>query len=114
MNRGDIYLARLDPIEGSGQAGERPVVIVSRTSLNEAVRRVVAVPLTTYRGRPLYPGQVRIPAIVPGLTRESIVLCEQIRALVKSRLLRRLGALPPALMAEVDQALAHVLDLGYQ
>ena len=111
MNRGDLYLARLDPVEGSEEAGERPVVLVSRTSLNEATSRVVAVPLTTYRGRPLYPGHVLIPANVPGVTRDSVALCEQIRVLAASRLVRLHGTLPPAVMAEIDRALANVLNL---
>ena len=114
MKRGDIYLARLNPIEGSEQAGERPVLLVSRTALNEAVGRVVAVPLTTYRGRPLYPGHVLIPATVPGLTRDSVALCEQVRVVAQSRLLRLLGPLPAALMVDVDQALANVLGLDFQ
>lgn len=29
MKRGDVYNARLDPTEGSEQAGNRPVIIVS-------------------------------------------------------------------------------------
>ena len=34
MNRGDVYDARLDPTEGSEQAGSRPVIIVSRDAIN--------------------------------------------------------------------------------
>ena len=34
MKRGDVFDARLDPTEGSEQAGTRPVVIVSRDAIN--------------------------------------------------------------------------------
>jgi mRNA interferase MazF len=34
MRRGEVYDARLDPTEGSEQAGIRPVVIVSRDAIN--------------------------------------------------------------------------------
>jgi mRNA-degrading endonuclease toxin of MazEF toxin-antitoxin module len=36
VRRGEVYDARLDPTEGSGQAGSRPVVIVSRDAINTA------------------------------------------------------------------------------
>ena len=38
MKRGDVYLARLDPTEGSEQSGSRPVVVVSR----DAVERLAS------------------------------------------------------------------------
>jgi len=47
MNRGDIYNARLDPIEGSEQGGNRPVIIVSRQAINASSSLVIAVPCTT-------------------------------------------------------------------
>ena len=46
MKRGDIYDARLNPTEGSEQAGTRPVVIVSRNAINRYSPVVVIVPLT--------------------------------------------------------------------
>ena len=55
MKRGDVYDARLDPTEGSEQAGTRPVIIVSRDAINTASNVVLVVPRTTYRaGRRLY------------------------------------------------------------
>jgi mRNA interferase MazF len=111
MKRGDIYFARLDPTEGSEQGGDRPVVVVSGSELNEAVGRAVVVPLTSYRGRPIHPSQVFVPSSAPGVTRDSIALCEQVRVLSQARLLRLLGALPDALMPEVDAALRNVLEL---
>lgn len=49
MKRGEVYDARLDPTEGSEEAGSRPVVVVSRDSLNDVLPVVVTVPCTTYR-----------------------------------------------------------------
>jgi mRNA interferase MazF len=34
MNRGEVYDARLEPVEGSEQGGTRPVIIVSRATIN--------------------------------------------------------------------------------
>jgi mRNA interferase MazF len=59
MKRGEIYDARLEPVEGSEQGGTRPVVIVSRDAINAYSPVVLAVPCTTYQsGKKIYPTQV--------------------------------------------------------
>jgi mRNA interferase MazF len=66
VKRGDVYDARLDPIEGSEQGGSRPVVIVSRDAINKSSPVVLAVPCTTYRpDRRIYPSQVLVKAPRP-------------------------------------------------
>src|SRR5712691_3047969 len=112
MRRGDVYDARLDPTEGSEQAGWRPVVIVSRDAINAASNVVIGVPCTTFRvGRRIYPSQLLLRAPEAGLERDSVALAEQVRALAKSRLGRHRGTLSPATLRQVDRALAIALDL---
>src|SRR5919198_4862895 len=97
MKRGEVYDARLDPTEGSEQAGIRPVVIVSREAINAASPVILVVPCTTYRaGRRLHPSQVLLHAPDGGLDVDSVALGEQVRALATSRLGRRRGGRPPA------------------
>ena len=50
MRRGNVFDARLDPVEGSEQAGIRPVVVVSRDAINDASPVVVVVSCTTLKG----------------------------------------------------------------
>lgn len=115
MNRGDVYDARLDPIEGSEQGGIRPVVIVSRDAINASSPVVIAVPCTTYRpGRRIYPSQVLLKAPDGGLDIDSIALGEQLRVLDKRRLGRRRGALSATSMVQLDRALLIALDLPGQ
>ena len=115
MNRGDVYDTRLDPTEGSEEGGFRPVVIVSRDAINAARTTVIAIPCTTYRpGTHLYASNVLLHAPDGGLRVDSIALCDQIRVLAKSRLLRRRGVLAAMAMAEIDQALLVTLDLPGQ
>ncbi len=111
MKRGDLYLARLEPAEGTEQRGTRPVVIVSRDSLNDSTGRVTAVPFTTHRGRRVARHQARLSARPGGLAVESVALCEQLRVLDKLRLLRPLGALTDDEMIEIDRALEIALAL---
>lgn len=113
MKRGEVYDARLDPTEGSAQAGSRPVIIVSRDAINAASPVLLAVPCTTYRsGRRVYPSQTLIHAPEGGLEVDSVALGEQVRALAKSRLQRRRGSLSPQTLARLERALLIALDLA--
>ena len=112
MRRGDVYLARLDPVEGSEQAGRRPVILVSRDAINAASPVVVVVPCTSYReGRRIYPSQIVLRAPAAGLRNDSIALGEQVRAVSKNRLLERWGALDPGTLRHLDRALLIALAL---
>lgn len=112
MKRGEVYDARLDPTEGSEQAGTRPVIVVSRDAINAASSVILAVPCTTYRsGRRIYPSQVLISAPDGGLTNDSIALAEQVRVLAKTRLFRQRGTLSRETVMKLNQALAIALDL---
>lgn len=115
MRRGEVYDARLDPIEGSEQGGNRPVIIVSRDAINANSRLVLAVPCTTYHlERRLYRSQILIAAPDGGLDRDTVALGEQVRALSKTRFLRLRGALSEQVMAHLDMALLIALDLPGQ
>lgn len=103
MKRGEIYDARLDPVEGSEQKGTRPVIIVSREAINVNSSLVIAVPCTTYReGRRIYLSQILIEAPSGGLEFDSIALGEQLRTLSKMRLLNLRGILSSKIMMKLD------------
>ncbi len=115
MNRGEVFLARLDPSEGSEQAGTRPVVIVSRDAINRSNPVVIVVPLTSWtEGRRIYPSQVLIHAPEGGLKADSIALGEQVRAIAGDRLVSRWGNLDPGTVHRIDRVLLIALDLPGQ
>ena len=110
--RGDVFMARLDPVEGSEQAGARPVVVVSRDALNKFSPVVVVVPLTDAANKKkVYPSHVKVVAGTGGLTMDSIVICEQVRAISKSRLRRLMGKLDKPALTSIEAALKITLDL---
>lgn len=112
MRRGDVFDARLDPVEGSEQAGTRPVIVVSRDAINEASPVVVVVPCTTWKAeRRIYPSQVLLRAPDGGLSADSIALGEQVRTIAKTRLRARRGTLSPEALRRLDRALLVTLDL---
>jgi mRNA interferase MazF len=115
VRRGEVYDAVLDPIQGSEQAGIRPVAIVSRDAINSAMSIVVAVPLTTYRSRrQIHPSRVLVRAPEGGLRTDSVALCEQVQVLSKRRFRRQRGSLSAGVLAEIDRALLITLDLPGQ
>ena len=111
MIRGEVWLAALDPVRGSEQAGTRPVLILQADPLNSFLRTVVIVPLTTNLQWARLPFCVPVNAGDGGLANDSAVLCHQIRVVDKSRLLRRLGRLSDAAVVLVEQGLRVTFSL---
>jgi mRNA interferase MazF len=112
MLRGEVYQADLNPVAGSEQGGRRPVLIVSRNALNANAPIVIVVPLTGRENkRRLYPTHVELTAGEGGLSKDSVALCEQVRAISKNRLKKKVGQVSPQKMSMVDSALRISLDL---
>ncbi|MBQ6950442.1 MAG: type II toxin-antitoxin system PemK/MazF family toxin [Clostridia bacterium] len=112
MKRGDIYFADLDPVIGSEQGGKRPVLIIQNDLGNRFSPTVIILPLTSRLGkRPL---RTHVPLSPPqgGITKPSIILCEQVRTVEKSRLIHKMGTLKKEKMALVDRALGAAV--GYE
>ena len=92
--RGEVHLVSLDPARGSEIRKTRPCVIVSPDDLNDHLGTFLIAPMTT-GGHP-YP--FRISCRFQG--REGFVVADQLRTVDRGRLVRRLGTLSPAAMAE--------------
>lgn len=90
-----VFVAILDPVQGSEQAGRRPVLVVSRDAINQVLPVVNVVPLTSLKtpDRRIYPNEVLLRAGMGGLAVDSVALCYQIRTLDKSRLIEQLGVI---------------------
>ena len=87
VERCNVFLVRLDPATGSETGKTRPCVIVSPDELNRTVATVIIAPMTTVRrGWP-----TRVPVTFQGKMGE--IALDQIRAVDKSRLVKKLGKL---------------------
>ncbi len=109
MRRGEICLVDLEPVRGPEADKRRPAVVVSNEGANATAARlgrgvVAVVPVTSNVSR-IYPFQVLLPADETGLPRDSKALAEQVRSIAVERVGRRIGSLPPALVAALDDAL---------
>ena len=106
VKRGDIYYADLSPVVGSEQGGMRPVLIVQNDTGNRHSPTVIAAAITSQTGKAKLPTHIELTAQNYGLTRDSVILLEQIRTIDKSRLRERMGKLDEATMTKVDNAIA--------
>lgn len=75
VRRGEIWLANLNPIRGSEQAGTRPVLIFQNDTINRFTTTFLSIPLTTNLRRASLPSCLAIPQGEGGLTKDSVALC---------------------------------------
>ena len=104
VHRGEIYYADLNPVVGSEQGGIRPVLILQNEVGNWFSPTVIVAAITAKDGKAHLPTHVPV-GTDSGLRRPSLVLAEQVRTIDKSRLLERVGMLPPEKQEQVDRAL---------
>lgn len=106
MNRGEVYWVNLDPTQGSEIRKQRPCVLVGAAPINKARRTVVVVPLSA-SAKPRPP--LTIP--VQCLGKQVVAVCDQIRAIDKTRLRESAGPLSKGDMDAIDDGLRQVLVL---
>ena len=106
VRRGDIFYADLSPVVGSEQGGLRPVLIIQNDVGNRYSPTVIAAAITSRMGKTKLPTHIDIYADRVGLSKDSVILLEQIRTLDKRRLREKMGHLDEAVMEEVNNAIA--------
>ena len=106
VHRGEVFYADLSPVVGSEQGGVRPVLIVQNDTGNRHSPTVIAAAITSQTGKANLPTHISLAARSCGLTRDSVILLEQVRTLDKSRLRERMGRLDEPAMHQVDNAIA--------
>ena len=106
MKRGEIYRADLDPVVGSEQGGVRPVLVVQNDVGNKYSPTVIAAAITSQTNKAKLPTHIELAGRSVGLTKDSVVLLEQIRTIDKRRLREHMGRLDESMMNRVDDAIA--------
>lgn len=112
MNRGEIWLANLDPPRGTEPGKTRPVLVLQAQALLDAGHpSTLIVPLTTNVVADAEPLRVRVPA-AGRLRRGSDVLIDQLRAIDNRRIVQGpLTRLSTSQMRAVADAVRDVLEL---
>ncbi|MEB3341272.1 type II toxin-antitoxin system PemK/MazF family toxin [Okeania sp.] len=109
--RGDMVLCDLNPVVGTEQAGIRPVVIVQIDRANAVSPHTIIAPFTSKINRALLPSHVLVPAGVGGLSLNSVILCEQLRVIDKSRIMKKIGSSRRSLSRRISKSVEY--NIGF-
>ena len=112
VKKGDLYFADLSPVVGSEQGGVRPVLVVQNDVGNRYSPTIIVAAVTSQTGKSKLPTHVELAATQGGLSKNSVVLLEQLRTIDKQRLKERIGTLSEAQIPSVDEALSVSLGIA--
>lgn len=103
ISRGDIFYANLEPVVGSEQGGERPVLIIQNDKGNRFSPTVVIAPITSkvHRKRAML---THVELLCEELPKDSMALLEQIRTIDKTRLGSYVGMVGSEDMERIEKA----------
>ena len=111
VKRGEVWMADLNPVRGSEQAGMRPVLIVQTNAINRFTTTVLAIPFTTNLRRAGLPSCVQVASDEGGLSSDSVALCHQLRVLNKTRITRRMGKLSVPTLEKIENRVLFTLGI---
>lgn len=114
IKRGDIYYADLSPVVGSEQGGIRPVLIVQNDVGNKFSPTVIAAAITSRQSKANLPTHIPLNADSSGLSKDSVVLLEQVRTIDKRRLKEKMGSIDESSMNDINNAISISFGLGGQ
>jgi len=101
-HRDEVWLVSLDPTRGSEIRKTRPCLVVSPEEMNQHLRTVIVAPMTTV-DRP-YPTRVGLRF----QSKSGQVALDQIRAVDRERLVRKLGTISPKTAQLVSSVLVEM------
>lgn len=104
VKRGDVWLAALDPTVGSEIQNTRPCLIISPPEIHDHLRTIIVAPMTSGSR----PAGFRVPVSFQGV--DGLILLEQSRTLDKRRLVKRLGQVPDAVLAQTLRTLRELYE----
>lgn len=111
VKKGDLFFADLSPVVGSEQGGIRPVLVVQNDVGNKYSPTVIVAAITSQTKTKL-PTHVQLNATQGGLSKDSIVLLEQLRTIDKQRLRERIGTLNEKQIPDIEKALSISLGIA--
>lgn len=111
IRRGDIFYANLNPVLGSEQGGQRPVLIIQNDIGNMYSPTTIVAAITSRIKRAKLPTHIELSAASVQLEKDSVILLEQLRTIDKQRLMEKITHLDEEIMAKVDQAIETSLGL---
>lgn len=109
--RGEVYLVDFDPTLGAEIKKTRPALVIQNDIANRHSPITIVAAITSKYDESLYPTEVLVRSPEGGLTKDAVVLLNQLRSIDKRRLSKRLGTLKPNTMQRIDLALQIIVGL---
>jgi len=109
VKRGDVWLVNLDPTIGHEIKKSRPAVIIQNDFGNKYSPITIIAPITSQKIEKIYPFEVLLTNKF--LDKDSKALLNQIRAIDRIRLIKRLGKLDADALKKIDEAIKISLGL---
>jgi mRNA interferase MazF len=104
VKTGEVWLANLNPTVGSEIQKTRPCVVISPAEMHDYLRTVIVAPMTTGSRSAGF----RIPITFRG--KSGLILLDQVRALDKLRLVKKVGAVHSATLEKTLRTLQAVFE----
>ena len=111
IKRGDIYYADLSPVIGSEQGGIRPIVVLQNDIGNKYSPTIIVAAITSQINKAKIPTHIELNAEKYGLSKDSVILLEQIRTIDKKRLKQKISTIDSFKMKEINRGL--LISLGF-
>ena len=103
INQYEVYWISLDPSQGSEMAKTRPCVVVSPNEINQFLRTVVIIPITSTLKN--YPW--RVSCVIS--SKEGSMATDQVKVIDKNRIGAKIGALSKSEITELKLVLQKML-----
>ena len=104
MNRGDVYLADVEPSVEAEIRKKRPAMIISCNEANKHLRTVMVIPFSS-KTEKVYPFEVLVSKEQSGLNIDSKLKIPQMRAVDKARMSKYIGTLNDELLSDIEKAI---------
>ena len=111
VKRGDIWLVNLDPTIGHEIRKSRPAVIIQNDLGNKYSPITIIAPVTSQNIEKIYPIEVLLNKKNSGLEKDSKILLNQIRAIDKRRLAKKIGKVDNEIIDKINDAIKISLGL---
>lgn len=105
IRRGDLFYADLSPVVGSEQGGVRPILVIQNDVGNKFSPTVIAAAITSQINKNKMPTHIELQSETYGLSKNSVVLLEQVRTIDKRRLKDKIGHIDDVTMEKINTAI---------
>ena len=104
INRGDIFLADLNPAKGKEMSKTRPVLVISNDINNIYSDTITVLPISSFKKGKVFSFEVFLDSKDSCLPKDSLIKANQIRTISKVRMVQKKGTINENIMEQAEKA----------